>query len=335
MQEHHMEYRNIRFVLAAFALVSLIGLGAPAQAQSYPQRHITLVAATAAGGPGDVAARIIAEQLSAALGQQVVVENVPGGGGITGAVRVARADPDGYTLLIHQTGITIAPALYPKLPFDLEKDLVPVGLVNTSYMFLVGRNSLPANGLKELFDWMNGPGKPVRFAHPGVGSIGHLATVMVAKSAKAEISPVPYRGIGPATNDVIGEHVDLLWMGAVSGAPLIKSGKVKAFAFGGPKRSPLAPDVPSIAELGYAEIDAPLWHALFAPAGTPQPVIQKINEALQKIVANPNVEKVFIETGVEAFPQGQRSSDAAGTFVKNERDRWRKVIEENRITPEQ
>jgi len=146
---------------------------------------------------------------------------------------------------------------------------------------------------------------------------------------------VPYRGIGPATNDVIGEHVDLLWMGAVSGAPLIKSGKVKAFAFGGPKRSPLAPDVPSIAELGYAEIDAPLWHAIFAPAGTPQPIVQKINEALQKIVANPNVEKVFIETGVEAFPKSQLSPDAAGTFVRSERDRWRKVIEENKITPEQ
>jgi tripartite-type tricarboxylate transporter receptor subunit TctC len=321
--------------MAAVFLCVLACFCCPAQAQSYPQRHITLIAATAAGGPGDVAARIIAEQLSGALGQQVVVENVPGGGGVTGAVRVARAEPDGYTLLIHQTGITIAPALYPKLTFDLEKDLVPVGLVNTSYMFLVGRNSLPANGLKELFAWMNGPGKPVRFAHPGVGSIGHLATVLVAKSAKAEIAAVPYRGIGPATNDVIGEHVDLLWMGAVSGAPLIKSGKVKAFAFGGPKRSPLAPDVPSIAELGYAEIDAPLWHAIFAPAGTPQPIVQKINEALQKIVANPNVEKVFIETGVEAFPKSQLSPDAAGIFVKGERERWRKVIEENKITPEQ
>lgn len=330
-----MEYRQRRTAFVALVLFTLIGLGATAQAQSYPQRHITLIAATAAGGPGDVAARIIAEQLSSALGQQVIVENVPGGGGVTGAVRVARAEPDGYTLLIHQTGITVAPALYPKLPFDLEKDLAPVGLVNTSYMFLVGRNSLPAKNLKELFDWMNGPGKPVRFAHPGVGSIGHLATVLVAKSAKAEIAAVPYRGIGPATNDVIGEHVDLLWMGAVSGAPLIKSGKVKAFAFGGPKRSPLAPDVPSIAELGYAEIDAPLWHALFAPAGTPQPVIQKLNEALQAIVVKPNVEKVFVETGVEAFPPSNRSPDAAGVFVRSERDRWRKVIEENKITPEQ
>jgi tripartite-type tricarboxylate transporter receptor subunit TctC len=330
-----MAHPLTRLALTVFVLCISVGLGGPAQAQSYPQRHITLVAATAAGGPGDVAARIIAEQLSDVLGQQVVVENVPGGGGITGAVRVARAEPDGYTLLIHQTGITIAPALYPKLPFDLEKDLVPVGLVNTSYMFLVGRKSLPANSLRELFDWMNGPGRPVRFAHPGVGSIGHLATVLVAKSAKAEIAAVPYRGIGPATNDVIGEHVDLLWMGAVSGAPLIKAGKIKAFAFGGPKRSPLAPDVPSIAELGFAEIDAPLWHALFAPAGTPQPIVQRLNEALRKIVSNPKVEKVFIETGVEAFPSNQLSPDAASAFVKGERNRWRKVIEENQITPEQ
>ncbi len=330
-----MTHPLTRLALTVFVLSISTGLGGPAQAQSYPQRHITLVAATAAGGPGDVAARIIAEQLSDVLGQQVVVENVPGGGGITGAVRVARAEPDGYTLLIHQTGITIAPALYPKLPFDLEKDLVPVGLVNTSYMFLVGRKSLPANSLRELFDWMNGPGRPVRFAHPGVGSIGHLATVLVAKSAKAEIAAVPYRGIGPATNDVIGEHVDLLWMGAVSGAPLIKAGKIKAFAFGGPKRSPLAPDVPSIAELGFAEIDAPLWHALFAPAGTPQPIVRRLNEALRKIVSNPKVEKVFIETGVEPFPSNQLSPEAASAFVKGERNRWRKVIEENQIKPEQ
>lgn len=305
-----------------------------ARAQTYPQRHITLVAATAAGGPGDVAARIVAEQMSNILGQPVVVENVPGGGGITGAARVARSAPDGYTLLVHQTGITIAPALYANLPFSVEKDLTAVGLVNTSYMFLVGRNELPAKDLRELFGWMKGPGHPVRFAHPGVGSIGHLATVLAAKAASTDIAAVPYRGIGPAMNDIMGEHVDLLWPGAVSAAPLIKAGKVKAFAYGGPKRSPLAPAVPSVVELGYADLEVPLWHALFAPAGTPQQIVLKLNDALRKAVASPNVEKAFADAGVEAFPTNMLSPEAANAFVKREVERWRKVVEENHITPD-
>ena len=329
-----MKRTQILLALAAATLCIVTCLHDAVHAQTYPQRHITLIAATAAGGPGDVAARIVAEQMSNILGQAVVVENVPGGGGITGAARVARAEPDGYTLLIHQTGITIAPALYPKLSFNVENDLTAVGLVNTSYMFLVGRNDLPANNLRGLFDWMKGPGHPARFAHPGIGSIGHLATVLAAKSANTEIAAVPYRGIGPAMNDIMGEHVDLLWPGAVSAAPLIKAGKVKAFAFGGPKRSPLAPNVPAVGELGYPELEVPLWHALFVPAGTPRAVILTLNDALRKAVANPNVEKAFAEAGVEAFSPDMQSTEAANGFVKHELERWRKVVRENNITPE-
>lgn len=305
-----------------------------ADAQSYPQRFITLVAATAPGGPGDIAGRVIAEQMSKILGQQIVVENVSGGGGITGAARVARAEPDGYTILIHQTGITIAPALYPKLPFSLEKDLTAVGLVNTSYMFLVGRKSLPANNLRELVDWMKGPGRPARFAHPGAGSIGHLAMILLARSAAADISAVPYRGIGPAMSDILGEHVDLLWPGAVSAAPLIKAGKIKAFAYGGPTRSALAPDVPSTSELGYADLDVALWHALFVPAATPQPIIQKLNAALREAIADPRVTKAFLEAGVEAFPPDKLTTEAANGFVKSELERWRRVVRENNIQVE-
>ncbi|MGC2780940.1 MAG: tripartite tricarboxylate transporter substrate-binding protein, partial [Bradyrhizobium sp.] len=157
-------------------LVAAAGIGAAgfAHGQAYPQRPITLIAATAPGGPGDIAARVIAGRMSAILGQQIVIENVPGAGGVTGAARVARAEPDGHTLLIHQTGITIAPSLYAKLPFRLEKDLTSVGLVNTSYSFLVGRSSIPATGFGELTGWMKGAGRPAKFAYPGNGSLGHL-----------------------------------------------------------------------------------------------------------------------------------------------------------------
>lgn len=330
---------NVRYISISLkilaAVAGIIG-GAPgfAHGQAYPQRPITLVAATAPGGPGDIAARVIAGRMSAILGQQIVIENVPGAGGVTGAARVARAEPDGHTLLIHQTGITIAPSLYSKLPFSLEKDLTAVGLVNTSYSFLVGRSSLPANSLGELTNWMKGSGRPAKFAYPGNGTLGHLTTVLFAKSMGVEIDPVPYRGIGPAMNDILGGHVDLLWAGAASSAPLIKAGTVKAYAFGTNKRSPLAPDVPSAGELGYPEVDIPFWHALFVPAATPKPIIEKLNAALRETLADPEVVKTYAQSGVEAFPPDQLTPDAANAFVRRELDRWSKVIRENKIQTE-
>lgn len=321
---------SAKLLLAA----AVITAGAPgsASAQDYPQRFITMVAATAPGGPGDTAARTIADRMSAILGQQIVIENVPGAGGVTGAARVAHAEPDGYTLLIHQTGITIAPALYPKLNFSVEKDLAAVGMVNTSYSFLVGRKSLPADTLPELVKWMKG--HPAKFAYPGLGSLGHLTTVLFAKAVGAKIDAIPYRGIGPIMNDIVGGHVDLVWAGAASSAPLIKAGTVKAYAFGTSKRSPLIPDVPSASELGYPEVDIPFWHALFVPAGTPRPIIEKLNAALRETLADPKVKKAYADTGVEAFPSEQLTPDAATAFVGSEINRWRKVISENNIQAE-
>ncbi|MGC2776292.1 MAG: tripartite tricarboxylate transporter substrate-binding protein, partial [Bradyrhizobium sp.] len=327
---------KVRYVSVAMkvlvAVAGIAGAQGLAHGQAYPQRPITLIAATAPGGPGDTAARVIAGRMSAILGQQIVIENVPGAGGVTGAARVARAEPDGYTLLIHQTGITIAPALYPKLPFSVEKDFTAVGLVNTSYSFLVGRSSLPANSLRALADWMKD--RPAKFAHPGNGTLGHLTTVLFAKSMGVAIDAVPYRGIGPAMNDILGGHVDLLWAGAASAAPLIKAGTIKAYAFGTTKRSPLAPDVPSAGELGYPEVDIPFWHALFAPAATPKPIIDKLNAALRETLADPDVVKAYAQSGVEAFPPDQRTPDAANAVVRSELERWTKIIHENKIQSE-
>jgi tripartite-type tricarboxylate transporter receptor subunit TctC len=270
--------------------------------------------------------------MSATLGQPIVVENVSGAGGVIGAARAARAAPDGYTILVQQTGITIAAALDQNLSFNVERDLTAVGLVNTSYSFLVGRKSLPADNLHQLIDWMKGPGHPAKFAHPGTGTLGHLETILFAKSTGVDIDLVPYRGIGPAMNDLLGGHVDLLWAGAVSSATLINSGMVKAYAFGGKKRSPLAPDVPSTNELGYPELDMPFWHALFVPAATPQPIIQKLNVALRDALADPHVMKAYADNGVEAFPPDQLTPEAADAYVRGELARWKKVIEENKIT---
>ena len=208
------------FKIAMAAALAVMGLQTSADAQqvNYPQRPITLIAATAPGGPGDTAARLIAEKMTPILGQQVVVENAGGAGGALGAQRVALADPDGYTLLLHQTGLAVAPAINPNLTFNVRKDFVTVGLVNTSYFFLIGRETLPPKNFPELVAWMKS--NPAKFAHPGVGSLGHLTTLLFANHAGAKPDLIVYRGIGPALNDLLGGHVDLLWPGAVAAAPL-------------------------------------------------------------------------------------------------------------------
>lgn len=323
-------------VLAIAAIATLGTAAGPAFGADAPsQRHITLIVASAPGGPADSAARNITAPMSAFLGQQIIIENVPGGGGIIGATRVARASPDGNTLLLHQTGLTIAPALYPKLGFDVARDFAPVGLVNTSFSVLVGRKSIPANDFNELVAWMKGPGRPVKFAHPGVGTLGHLATVLFGKSLKTEINPVPYKGIGPAMADIIGDHVDLVWAGSVSAAPLVNSGKVKAFANGADKRNPLLPNIPAATEVGYPEMAIPFWHALYAPAATPRPVLERLNEALRRALADPQVVKAYRDSGTEAFPPDQWSIEAATAYVRRELDRWAKDVRENNIQAEQ
>ena len=305
-----------------------------AHAQNYPQRVITIVAATAPGGPGDTAARLITDKMSALLGQQVIVENMPGAGGTTGAARVARAEPDGYTLLIHQNGLTIAPALYAKLPFDVAKDFVAIGLVNLSYSYLVGRKTLPPNDLKELIAWMKGPGRPTKFGHPGVGTVGHLSTVVFARTVGVELNLIPYRGVAPAMNDIVGDHLDLVSAGASTSAPLIRTGKVKAYASTAPKREDAVPDVPTFTELGYSALERPLWHALFAPAGTPPAVIKRLNAALQETISDPEVRKAYAARGVEAFPADQLSIEAAQTYVRAEIERWGKVVRDNDVRAE-
>lgn len=311
-----------------------IAVGPAAAAEAWPQRHIAMIVASATGGPADAAARIITGPMSAFLGQQIIIENAPGGGGMIGAARVAHASADGYTLLLHQTGLTIAPSLYPKLGFDVARDFAPVGLVNTSFSVLVGRKSIPANDFAGLIAWMKGPGRPVKFAHPGVGTLGHLATVLFGKSLKTDVNPIPYKGIGPAMADIIGDHVDLVWAGSISAAPLVLSGKVKAFANAADKRNPLLPNLPAVTEVGYPEVAIPFWHALYAPAATPRPIVERLNEALRRALADPQVVKAYKDSGTEAFPSDQWSTEAASAFVRRELDRWARDVRENNIKAE-
>ncbi len=313
---------------AAFA-----GLLAPggASAQGFPQRAVTIVAPTAAGGPGDIAARVVAERMAAILGQPIVIENMAGAGGMQGTARVARAEPDGYTLLVHQTGIAVAPALDPPPPFNVEKDFAVVGLVNTSYLVLVGRKGLPPDDITSLIAWMKAPANRTRFAHPGSGTLGHLATLVFARTVGAEIDAVSYRGVAPAMTDIVGGHVDLVWGGAAVSTPLLTAGSIKGYLVGGPKRLAALPKLPHAHEAGHAALDMPFWHAMFAPAATPKPVVDRLAAALNEALADAKVIKSYADGGAEPFPANMRAPDVAQAFVKSEIARWGGVVRSNSI----
>jgi tripartite-type tricarboxylate transporter receptor subunit TctC len=322
---------GLTILSAASCCLWLTLLPRGANAQAYPSRSITIVVPSAAGGPGDISARLIADRMSAALGQPVIVENLPGVGGTVGMAKVARAAPDGYTLLVHQTGFAITPALYANLPFDTRKDFAIVGLINRSSVYFVGRKSLEANNLAELIAWMKGPGKPAKFAHPGAGTNGHLQSVVMLRTFDIDVTLIPYRGIAPAVNDLLGEHIDVTQVGAATSGPLLRDRKIKAYASTGTERDAAFPEIPTFAELGYKHLSRPFWHALFAPAATPKPVLEKISAALRDAVADETVQKNYANSGVTAYPVAQRTIEAGTAHVQAEFEFWQKIVHDNNI----
>jgi tripartite-type tricarboxylate transporter receptor subunit TctC len=250
-----------RLLLAAF----LAAAGSAAGAQDYPNRLVTIIVPYPAGGPTDQIARELAAQFSAKLGQNFVVENVSGGDTTIATGRVARATPDGYTLLLHNLQISANVALYPKLGFDTEKDLAPVGFINQNPLVLVGRKSLAPNTLSELIALMKR--EPLKMAHPGTGSTGHLATSLFANEAKVEAIQVPYRGAAPALQDIAGDHVDLFFATPQSVVEQVAAGQIKAYGITAKQGSPLFPKAASfVTEMGQ-KLEILYWHALFVPAG--------------------------------------------------------------------
>jgi tripartite-type tricarboxylate transporter receptor subunit TctC len=317
--------------LAASCCIWLALLPGGANAQAYPSHAITIVVPSAAGGPGDISARLIADRMSTALGQPVVVENLPGVGGTIGMGKVARAAPDGYTLMVHQTGFAITPALYANLPFDPKKDFATIGLINRSSVYFVGRKSLEAKNLAELIAWMKGPGKPAKFAHPGAGTTGHLQSVVMLRTFGTEATLIPYRGIAPAVNDLLGGHIDATQVGAATSGPLLRDGKIKAYASTGTERDAAFPDLPTFAELGYKQLSRPFWHALFAPAATPKPILEKLSAALGETLSDRAVLESYARSGVTAYPAAQRSIEASTAYVQSEFEFWSKVVHDNNI----
>ena len=318
----------IRALAALIAVAASLGI---ASAQNYPARPITLIVPYPPGGATDAISRIIQDSMTKSLGQQLVIENVGGAGGMIAAARAARAAPDGYTILIHQVAMAAGMTLYPKLTFDAEKDFIPIGLINTAASTLAARPTLPPNNIAELVRWMKAPGQNVKIAHPGVGSFGHLAGVLVAQEIGATVTQVPYRGAGPALNDLLAGQVDVSSQSAVQAGPLIKAGKLKAYAIIGRSRFAGLPDLPTMGEVGYKKLDLDFWHMLLAPAGTPRPIVDRLNAALRHALADARVKKTFADGGMDLFPQDQWTPEAASALLKRELTLWRDVIRANNI----
>jgi tripartite-type tricarboxylate transporter receptor subunit TctC len=271
---------NLMRALAA-SIFSACILASGASAQIYPDRPVTMLVAFPPGGADDAIARIIQDPMQNALGQPIVIENVGGAGGIIAAAKAARTEPDGYTILLHQDALAAAMTLYPNRTFDAEKDFVTIGLINTAAVILAGRPTLLPNNFNELLRWMKQPGQSIKVGHPGVGSFGHLADVLVMQELGVRVTQVPYRGAGPALVDLLSGQVDLGPISAVVAGPLVNTGKLKAYAAIGRKRFAGLPGLPTMGELGYKKLDIDFWHMLLAPAGTPRPIVDKLNSALR------------------------------------------------------
>ena len=315
-----------RLILAtAFAVTAL----ASAHAQSYPSRPVTVIVPYPAGGPTDQVTRQIAPKMAAKLGQNFVVENVSGGGTNIAGQRVARSAPDGYTLFVHNLQISANVSLYKSLPFDTEKDFLPIAMINSNPLVLVGRKSLEAKTLPELVAWMKK--NPARMGHPGVGSTGHLATALLAQALGVEVTHIPYRGAAPMLQDTLGGHIDLFFATPQQVVGQFASGEVKVFGITSKETSPQFPGVPSFVTAYGPKMNIDFWQIMLAPAGTPKPVIDALNGALQEALTDPDILKAWAASGMVPYPKAQQTPAGAAAYLKSEIERWGQVVRDNKI----
>ena len=317
--------------LAASIVAACLFAASAASAQTYPNRPITMIVPFPPGGATDAIARIVQDPLQKALGQPIVVENIGGAGGMIAAAKAARADADGYTILIHQVALAAGMSLYPNLSFDAVKDFAPIGLINTSASVWAGRPALPPNTFDEMLRWMREPGQEIKIGHAGVGSYSHLLGVLIAQELGIKATQVPYRGAGPALVDLLAGQIDLSSIAAVTSGPLVKDGKLKAYAAIGRKRFTGLPDLPTMGELGYKKLDLDFWHMLLVPAGTPRPIVERINAALRTALADAKLQKTFADSGMDEFAASEETPEAAAALLKREIALWGDVIRTNHI----
>jgi|EndMetStandDraft_3_1072993.scaffolds.fasta_scaffold05592_3 tripartite-type tricarboxylate transporter receptor subunit TctC len=307
------------------ATVSLIAMSA--SAQTYPDRGITMVVPFAAGGPTDTVARLVAESMSKDLGQQIVVENVGGAGGTLGAGRVAAADPDGYTILLHHIGMATSATLYRKLAYDTLNAFEYVGLVTEVPMTILSRKDLEPTDLKGLIEYAKANKDTVTVANAGIGAASHLCGMLFMSAIETPLVTVPYKGTGPAMTDLLGGQVDIMCDQTTNTTKQIQGKTVKAFAVTSPNRLDVLPDVPTAVEAGLPGFEVGIWHGVYAPKGTPQEAVDRLSKSLQVALKDPNIAARFAELGTIPSPEADGTPAALKAKLESEIARWKPVIE--------
>src|SRR3954447_13810165 len=307
-------------LVAAFAVL-LAAMGGIA-AQTYPTRPITMVVAFAAGGSGDTISRIIAENMRSTLGQTVIVENVGGAAGSIGVGRVARSQPDGYTISAGNWPTHVLNGAIYSLNYDLLKDFQPLSLVSTESTVIVGRKSIPPNNLREFIDWVKANPDKGSAGTSGPGSVGHVVGVFFQKETDTKFQFVPYRGVALAMQDMVAGQIDFMFDLSANSLPQVRSGNIKAYAVTSPTRLPAAPDIPTVDEAGLPGFHISNFRGFWAPKGTPREVVLKLNGAIKSALTTPAIQKRLGELGQELFPADKLTPEALGTMQKAEIEKW-------------
>lgn len=315
---------------AAAAAIGLIAAASTAWAE-FPDKPITLVVPFSAGGPSDKIARDLAEALRKPLAQTVVVDNTAGAGGTIGAARVARATPDGYTLLVHHIGLSTAPALYKKLPYKTLEDFEYLGLINEAPSTLIGKPGLAASNWAELRQWIGANEGKVNLANAGVGSASHLCGLVLQATLKSKMTFVPYKGTAPAMTDLMGGQVDLMCEQATNAVPQIEAKKVKVYGVTSSQRMtlPALAQVPTLAEAGMTGFEMSVWHGVYAPKGTPPAVLSKLNAAIRVALKDPELIKREEALGVRIVTDSRLDPADHKKYVESEMNRWAKIIKDS------
>lgn len=314
-----------RFVAATGILLGCITVGG---AQQFPNRPITIVVPFAAGGPVDTTTRIVAEKMRDALGQPIIIENIGGAAGSIAAARVAKAAPDGYTLITGIWGTHVANGAIYQLAYDVKDDFTPIGLISSNPLLIVSSKKLPANTLPEFVSWLKENPDKASQGTSGVGSVGHIAGAFFHTKTGTTFRFVPYRGLAPAMQDLIAGNIDLMFDTPATSLPHVKSGAIRAFAVTSPQRLAAAPDIPTVDEAGLAGFYISTWTAFFAPKGTRRDIVDNLNNAITHALADPGTQKRLAEVGQDAYPAQQQTAEFLAKFQAEEIQRWWPIIKD-------
>ena len=313
-----------RTVLATASILLL--LATTALAQDYPAKPIVIVVPGAAGGPTDTLARVLAAAMGEALKQQLLIDNAGGAGGTIGINKVAKARPDGYTLLLYHIGMATSPALYRKLPYDTLNDFEHIGQVADVPMTLIAKKTAPPASFAEFLPYAKANRDKLTYANAGVGSASYLCGLLLMSTLQADFTMVPYKGTGPAMNDLVGGQVDFMCDQTTNTVPQIKSGNVKVYGVTTTTRLPSLPEVPTLDEQGLKGFDLVVWNGLYAPRGTPKPALHKLVAALHSAVQNPSFRGRLAELGAEPVPLAKATPESLRALLRSEIDKWTPII---------